>query len=52
MTAGDIVVVTTGPHALGDVGSDGFNSGESFEFRHNEQKKLWKTGGAEEIRLD
>lgn len=52
MTAGDIVVVATGPYALGDVGPDGFNSGESLESRHDEQKKLWKIGGAEEIRLD
>lgn len=52
MTAGDIVVVTAGPHALGDVGPDGFDSGKSLESRHDGQNKLWGIGGAEERRLD
>lgn len=43
MTAGDIVVVTAGPHALGDVGPDGFDSGKSLESRHDGQNKLWET---------
>lgn len=39
MTSGDIVIVTTRPRALGDIGPDFLDSGESLESRHSGQKR-------------
>lgn len=45
MTTGNIVIVTAGPHALGDVGPDGLDSGEGLEAGHNGLKLGRKNWG-------
>lgn len=50
MTTGDIVIVTAGPHTLGDVGPDGLDSGEGLEAGHN-GLKLWGENWGEITKL-